>query len=142
MLQLQLDTKAAQETVDAMVQQIDHFKRVDVGQVLSEWQTEDMHRHRPFTMRSRAKGKATTIIRPHSRFEMQRSAYAQTQHARVERILAKPHAPRYRYKGKLRPYRLYRRWSTRPILRSEMMETLTRRASEAFAKIRWNPRHT
>jgi hypothetical protein len=41
-----------------MLNQIAHFKRVDLGAELSKWQTEDMYRDRPFTMRSRGKGTA------------------------------------------------------------------------------------
>ncbi|MET0722630.1 MAG: hypothetical protein ABWY64_17615 [Tardiphaga sp.] len=67
---IELDTKAIERRLEGMIQKIDHFKRVDVGAELSHWQTEDMHRHRPFTMRSRRAGRAATIIRPHSLYEM------------------------------------------------------------------------
>jgi hypothetical protein len=67
---IELDTKAIERRLEGMIQKIDHFKRLDVGAELSHWQTEDMHRHRPFTMRSRRAGRAATIIRPHSLYEM------------------------------------------------------------------------
>ena len=123
---IQVDAKAAQETVDSMIHQLTHFTRIDIGQVMSDWQTEDMHRQRPFTMRNRGAGRATTIVRPHSRFEVNRSRMAQRRIAR--------RAKSKKWAGVVSPFR---KWSTRPILRSEMMDDLVRRAQEALAKIKW-----
>jgi hypothetical protein len=132
---LSIEANVPEDKIGSMIAAIDHFKRVGIGHVMSEWQTEDMHRHRPFTMRSRAKGQAATVIRPHSLFEVQRSAYAQRQVGRLQKLLAKPHSARYQYRGKLAPYRQWRRWSTRPILRSELLSTLQSRLDAAMTKL-------
>src|SRR5262245_25161793 len=63
MIEIKLDgLDALKERVDNMAEQVEHLKRVDLGNELSDWQTEDLHRNRPFTMRSRAKGRAATVI--------------------------------------------------------------------------------
>ena len=130
MLQVIADVSGPLQLITGMINKVDHFKRVDIGMTMSQWQTEDLHRHKPFTMRSRAKGTAATVVRPHSRFEVLRSRYAERGQARVAKLLAKPRKRAYR--GKLAIYRNYRRWSTRPILREEMYVTLTRRMSDAL----------
>ena len=56
MIAISIDTKPLSSALGAMIARIDHFKRVDIGQGLSDFQTIDMHRGKPFTMRSRAKG--------------------------------------------------------------------------------------
>jgi hypothetical protein len=116
-----------------MIGNVTHLKRVGIGTALSEWQTEDMHRHRPFTMRSRAAGKATTKVRPHSLFEVNRSLYAQKGMVRVQKLLAKPRKRAYR--GQFAIYQFYRaRTSTRPYLRDSMFEALTVRLGELLQK--------
>jgi hypothetical protein len=119
-----LDAIAAR--IDGMVHKLAHAKAVDVGQVLSEWQTKDMHRRRPFTMRSRRKGRAVTVVRPHSRYEMQHSHRFQMKVRR--RLKRKPDAaiPLVR-----------RRWSTRPILRAELEEQLSQRVHELRERLKW-----
>ena len=73
MIAISIDTKPVSARLGAMIGRIDHFKRVGIGQGLSDFQTIDMHRDKPFTMRSRAKGMATTKIRPHSLYEMKQA---------------------------------------------------------------------
>jgi hypothetical protein len=132
---ISIDTKPFLDKVNGMLAKIDHFKRVDIGTGLSEFQVQDMHRHRPFTMRSRAKGQATTKIRPHSLFEMKRSIKAQRRVLRVHKSLAAGKRVRRKSLGALR----YERTSTRPILREEMysvlMERMIRLRDE---KLKWS----
>jgi hypothetical protein len=124
MFDIEVDTEALVKRIDAMRHKIEHFKAVDIGAELSAWQTDDMHRHRPFTMRSRRAGRAATKIRPHSLFEMKRSLAAQRRfmrHARHGQIIPEP----------------YRHWSTRPVLRVELFERLCERYDVLREKIRW-----
>jgi hypothetical protein len=87
-------------------------------------------------MRSRAKGRATTVIRPHSKYEVDRSRAAQAGYGRLQKQLAKPRKRAYR--GKFLKYRSYRKWSTRPILREKMFVLLDERMSRLMAeKLHW-----
>ena len=122
MLQVEVDVSEVEKLIGRMLTAIDHFKRVGVGLLLSIWQTGDLHRHRPFTMRSRARGMATTVLRPHSLFEVQRSLAARRRQARLLKLLAKPR--KRAYHGKLLSSQNYRTWSQRPILRAEMLTQL------------------
>jgi hypothetical protein len=127
-IQIQIDTKSLCETIDRMIETIDHFKRVDIGAGLSDFQVDDMHRNRPFTMRSRARGTATTKIRPHSLYEMQRSAGAFRRYRRAlpkyEAFIAsgKKRRRKAKYVRTVEAYRPHT--SARPILRAEMLATL------------------
>jgi hypothetical protein len=143
-LEIDIDTEALSKRIGDMLEKINHFKRVDIGMGLSEWQTEELHRHRPFTMRSRAKGLAVTKIRPHSLFEMERSAHAAEQVVRYRRALAMAAAKAYagkrvrKYRRRHRHQRFYRHTSTRPILREEALEVLMiEMANLLEAKIKW-----
>jgi len=132
---IEVDATKLLERIDGMIKKIDHFKRVDLGNELSAWQTEDLHRNRPFTMRSRARGTATTKIRPHSLYEVEHSAraqmrYAQRMRRRTRRIGSIAITPS--------PLPMFRHWSTRPILRSEMIQRLIERMNTALAeKLKW-----
>jgi len=120
----------AADTVRSMIGLIAHLKSVDLGMEMSDWQTEDLHRHRPFTMRSRAKGRVVTVIRPHSLYTMERSAYAHKElFRRIKRrkkggavMIARLLSPR-------------RHWSTRPILRAEMEDIFSRRLMEMVPRL-------
>jgi hypothetical protein len=132
-VRVSIDVEDVLSTVSQMLWKIDHFKRVDIGQGLSEWQTEEMHRHRPFTMRYRAKGLAITKIRPHSLARMERMVGVQNRIVGV------------RKKGgwKLRKRKLkihFRpRTSTRPILREELFVALEERMTRLLAdRLRWS----
>jgi len=138
-MQISIDTSAVENRLAAMHDKIEHFKRVDLGQELSEWQVEDLHRNRPFTMRWRT-GKAQTVLRPHSLYEMLRSegaALPKKQQMRLVRgIRSKLGHPLSRkfYKS----LREHRHWSTRPILRAEMEAGLWNRMRTLFEeKITW-----
>jgi len=124
-LEITVDTKEVTERIKAMIGKLDHFRRVDIGMGLSEFQTDEMHRDRPFTMRSRAKGIAVTKIRPHSLYEMEASARAQKRYVRAKKRYETKWLPSGKKRRKRKPKYVvvaetYRHWSTRPILRSEM----------------------
>jgi hypothetical protein len=118
MFTMQIDTSAIEERLHAQLKKIGHFKAVDMPAEMSDWQTADMHRKRPFTMRFRRAGKAATRVRPHSRYE--------TLHMR--RLL------RRRIKRQQEP----RRFSSRPILRDELFSQLYERMQSLLeTKLRW-----
>jgi hypothetical protein len=113
------DLAQLEQTLAAMLHKLNHFSNVELGQMMSDWQVNDMHRHRPFTMRSRHK--ASTKVRPHS----------------LREVLG---VKRYRAKlaGKRLPRRHpHRRWSTRPILRAALQSKLFTTVTEAFQRISW-----
>jgi hypothetical protein len=113
-----------------MLAKIDHFKRVDIGAGLSDFQTQDMHRHRPFTMRSRTKGLAVTKIRPHSLYEMQHSQKVTMRLRRYLRSTAK--------RRRKKPPRFYAYYSQRPILREDLFAVLDERMTNLLnEKIKW-----
>jgi hypothetical protein len=128
-----MDTSGPLATIGAMIAQIDHFKRVGIGQELSAWQTEDMDRHKPFTMRSRAKGQAATVIRPHSLAEVLRSQGIQE---RITGVRKSGHG--WKLRARKLKIQLRRHWSTRPILRSELYAILEQRMNAALReKLQW-----
>jgi hypothetical protein len=118
MLDIFVNSFGPEKRLDDMLRKVRHFKAVDIGQELSAWQTEDMHRKRPYTKRNRRRGVASTVIRPHSRFEM-------GHRRRVARRLIR--------KGRYLP-----RWSSRPILRDVLLERLQNRLDILVAnKLTW-----
>jgi hypothetical protein len=122
---VEIDTSGPLGALNDMLGQLQHFGRVTIGQELSSWQVDDMHRHRPFTERNRGKKSASTLVRPHSRYEVNRSRMAQRRVAR-----------RARKKNALEPAPVLR-WSTRPILRAELLASLQTRLDEARGKLKW-----
>jgi hypothetical protein len=127
MFDLTVDTSIFVKRIDKMLARIDHVKRVEIGVILSKWQVEDMDRKKPFTRRSRAKGQALTVIRPHSLFEMKRSTRFQRRLVRMSKRKRKPYiAPQARLHT-----------STRPILREELFDKLATRMQELTASIKW-----
>jgi hypothetical protein len=143
-IEIGIDTEALAKRLDGMLVKIDHFKRVDIGAGLSDFQVEDMHRHRPFTMRYRAKGWAVTKVRPHSLFEVERSALAAGRVVRYRRALATAAArgafgkrPR-KYRRRHTHQRFYMHTSTRPILREDLVIVLEVRMQNLLEeKIKW-----
>jgi hypothetical protein len=139
-----IDTKAVEDRLKKMLAKLDHFRRVDVGLGLSEFQTDEMHRNRPFTMRSRAKGIAVTKIRPHSLYETKRSVQAQKRYKRARKRYEEKYLPSGKKRRKRKPKYVmvaetYRKWSTRPILRTEMEARLEDLMSYLLKqKINWN----
>jgi hypothetical protein len=141
-IEVKIDTDSVIKRIDAMRIKIAHMKRIDIGQELSEWQVEDMHRHRPFTMRRRAAGEASTKIRPHSLLEMLKSegvalSLKERRHllTGVRRNLKRP-----RMHKRHRPLvlREHRHWSMRPILRQELIDRLIDRVGQmVHEKLTW-----
>jgi len=126
--------EAVQHSVDHMLQSIDHLKSVDIGRELADWQVEDMHRNRPFVMRYRRAGRAVTVVRPHSLYEVERSArYQRKAGRRLIRLMKKPS------RKAAAAFRLFQaRVSARAILRQEMYEKLVERLGEMAAeKLKW-----
>src|SRR4051794_2012829 len=132
-LEVNIDTAGPLQMVSGMIRRIDHFRRVGIGAELSAWQVEDMHRHRPFTMRSRAQGRAATVVRPHSRYEVLRSRQTPRKGQRVLRAVAKPRTRLYRGKGLVYP--AYRKTSARAILRDELLAQLATRMRGAMHRL-------
>jgi hypothetical protein len=133
-VQIQINTKPLSEMLGRMIAQVEHFKRVDIGMGLSDFQTEDMHRNRPFTMRSRARGVAVTKIRPHSLYEMVGRVRTQRKIKRYVRDL--------NLGRRVQPKRAralqYLHTSTRDILRAEMYAVLEERMVRLLnEKITW-----
>jgi hypothetical protein len=132
----QRDIDRLQKRMENMAKHIAHIKRIDIGQELSDWQTHDLHRHRPFTMRSRAKGQASTKIRPHSLFEMQQSVRAQR---KVKRIVAALEAGKRVRKTRLHYLRWQQHYSTRPILREQIYNLLPPRMANMLRDhLKWS----
>jgi len=131
------DIKRLETRMENMIKHIAHIKSVDLGNTLSDWQREDLHRHRAFTMKSRAKGRATTVIRQHSLYEMQQSVRAQR---KVKRVVAALQAGKRVRKKRLHFYLGYQQpYSTRPILRDEVYRLLPPRLSTMLREhLKWS----
>jgi hypothetical protein len=128
----------AQHAIGHMLQSIDHLKSVDIGRELADWQTEDLHRNRPFVMRYRRAGRAETVIRPHSLFEMKRSVrYQTTRGRRLARLLGR-RTKRSWLKAQAAFHSFQPQTSQREILRQEMFERLVERLGEmAREHLKW-----
>jgi hypothetical protein len=139
-ISIEIDTEKLLRRIDSMRSKISHLKRIGIGQEMSLWQVQDMHRHRPFTLRRRAMGEAETKVRPHSLLTMLRSQgmllteRQRRGYARAVRKHLKHEVKRLRIK-----YRQPRRHaSMRPILRSELEHQLFLREVEAMNKaLKW-----
>jgi len=138
-----INVDAVIKRIDDMRSKIAHMKRIDIGQELSEWQVQDLHRHRPFTMRVRREGIAKTKIRPHSLLEMLKSegvalSVKEQRHylTAVRRNLKRP---RKHKRHRALVYREHRHWSTRPILRQPLIDRLWERVQEMVSeKLTWH----
>ena len=143
MFSIEIDNTALVKRLQDAHNRVVHFKRVDIGAELSAWQVEELHRHRPFTMRWRAQGRAQTKIRPHSLYEMMKSegeALTDRQRRRAMKGLRThlKHPITRKQRARLLHPREHRHWSTRPILRQEMEQRLNERLHQAFVeKIHW-----
>jgi hypothetical protein len=133
---VEVQNQAVLARLNKMVELIDHAKKVETGNALSTWQTEDLHRQKPFTMRFRAKGLAVTVVRPHSLYEMVRSEGAALDPKSRRRLVRGLRSKLGHPLGRkfLPSLRVHRHWSTRPILRSELFKKLAERATEVIAK--------
>lgn len=126
MIHITVDTTHASARIDKMLRRLDHVGRVEVGAVLSHWQISDLHRTRPFTKRLRSQGTARTILRPHSLYEMRRSRRFGSRVLRRAKRRATFVLPR-----------AFLHYSTRPILRANMLELLRQRMIGLAAHIKW-----
>lgn len=143
-MEIQFDVAPVVQRLQGMLEQIDWVKRVGLGQEMDSWQTDDLGRDKPFTLRSRARGYVRTTIHPHSYYETLRAAgrtaRARRQLKAVLRRKALFLAKRKRRPRKPKPKheRVYDHWSTRPILRQQLETQLEERMS-AFVrqKLSW-----
>jgi hypothetical protein len=137
MFTIDIDSKTLEEVqhkVDHMLQSLEHLRTTDIGRELSDWQVEDLNRNKPFTMRYRRAGKAQTVIRAHSLFEVKRSqAYQRRGALKLIRLTKRPS------RRAAAAFRLIQqRTSMRAILRAEMLERLVERLGEMAAeKLKW-----
>jgi hypothetical protein len=113
------DLRRIEDRLESMAQKIAHARTVDIGSTLSDWQVTDMHRRAPFTMRNKKRGTATTVIRQHSLYEMQRSAAYQRSVGRM----VKRHGKNFWVKLSRAQFHV----SQRPILREELLTELWQR---------------
>jgi hypothetical protein len=122
---------AIAKTVGKMIGSITYFGGVEMPKELSDWQTQDVHRKRPGTKRSRWRRGSTqvqTLFRPHSRYETTRS---QLHQRRLLRRLR-------RTKRRVITDFIQLKRSTRPILRESLIEQLRNRMVTAlFETISW-----
>jgi hypothetical protein len=141
MFTIDIDPKTLEEvqhSVNRMLLSIEHLRTTDLGGELSAWQTEDVHRNKPFTMRYRRAGRAQTVFRRHSLKRIKRSiAYQRRGGSLLTRALS-----RRTRKGYLRTMAQYHSFqpltSTLPILREELVEKLgTRLVEMAKEKLHW-----
>src|SRR5215475_9907923 len=133
-MDIKIDTSAVQKRMDDMLAKIEHVRRYDLKNTMSDWQVQDMHRHKPFTMRWLKAFKVQTKVRPHSLYETERSArYQRREGGRIIRLAAR---------GSRRAGPVFRAFepktSTRPILRTELEYRLMERMREMIQeKLTW-----
>ena len=87
MLKISLDASKSHAAVDGMLKKLSHFRRVDIGQEMSEWQTEDMNRNSRLPCARAPRVERQPIIRPHSLFEVQQRARPVKKYERAIRRL-------------------------------------------------------
>lgn len=123
--------------IGAMIGHVSYFGNVEMGKELSAWQTEDMHRQRSATRKTkwrRHQKSALTIIRPHSLYEVTRSQQYQK---RVKRKLRSRKAAPTRWRAP-RTAHVRLKTSMRPILRESLYQQFVQRLGAAFSEtITW-----
>ena len=126
MLTIDIDAvalKAIDRKLEEMQEKIEQLKHTGLADELADWETQDMHRRRPFVKRRRVG--ASTTIRPHSLYEMRR-----------RRKVFQRYARRHRRKGRyVTAFDI--RTSTRPNLRAELLDRLTIVGEPAAATLKW-----
>jgi hypothetical protein len=131
MIDIEADTKAIESRLNKMYWKIQRLGHRYIGMEMSEWQQDDVNRKRPYTKRAVRSKQASTLFRPHSRYEM-----------RVRRKLYRQAVRRAKKFGKkmalpVVPIRI-NRWSTRPILRAEMITRLRVRMHDMMReRLQW-----
>jgi hypothetical protein len=123
------------KTIGTMIGRITYFGGVEMPKEMSDWQTDDVHRRKPATKRSRWRASSTkvqTLFRPHSRFETEKSAlYQRRLMRRVRRV-----GTTKRFK-QINDYIQLKR-SSRPILRDSLARELEDRMATAMSEtISW-----
>ena len=122
-------------TIGKMIGRITYCGGVELPKELSDWQTDDVHRRKPATKRSRWRGGSTkvqTLFRPHSRYETEKSTLHQR---RLMRRLRRVGTTK-RFK-QINDYIQLKR-SSRPILRDSLVRELEdRMATAMFETISW-----
>ena len=137
MFQIEVDEKALEEvrhSINRMVQSLEHLRTFDLGGELSAWQTEDVHRNKPFTMRFRKAGRAQTVFRPHAWKQVIRSRrYQRSGGRKLARLVLHPSRKAAAAFGRFQSIT-----STLPILREELVEKLGERLLEmAKEQLKW-----
>jgi hypothetical protein len=139
-ISINMDIEPLMKRFERMSDKINNFKRVGIGSEMSNWQVEDMHRDKPFTMRWRAQGRAQTKVRQHSLYEMLRSQGAAMTLKEQKKIVRglKGHLKYRVRRGFYKSLQEHRHWSTREILRKQMEEDLMQRMSARMKRdINW-----
>jgi hypothetical protein len=117
--------------IGKMMGHISYFANVEMRQEFNAWQTQDLHRSKGRTKGSKWRRHAksvTTIIRPHSWYETQRSQAYQT---RLQRKLRRRKKPLKQF--------IQLRTSMRPILRESVYAVLPPRMQAALNEtLTWN----
>jgi hypothetical protein len=137
MFTIEIDPKTLEDvrhSINRMAQSLEHLRTVDLGRELSEWQVQDVHRNKPFTMRFRKAGRAQTIFRPHSWKQVRKSiAYQRRGGRALTRLVRHPSRKTAAAYGAFQPLT-----STRPYLREELVEQLAERLMEmAREQLQW-----
>jgi len=119
--------------VGAMIGQISFFAGVVMSREFSDWQTGVMGRKKPSLKKTpwrRHRRSASTLIRPHSRYETERSKkYQQGLRRRLKRR-KRPSADAMRL-----------RTSTRPILRETIYQEFVKGIEQSFIEtVVWPPK--
>jgi hypothetical protein len=117
-ISITIDTSAVEKRLADMSEKLNTLTQ-EIPTEFYNWQAEDMHRKQPRQKVWRRGKSVSTIIRPHSYAEMKRSQHAQ---ARARRR---------------RHSHLQARWSTRPILRAELLTRLQERMQALLASVKW-----
>ena len=125
-MRIECDVTPVVKRLLKMQRRIRWAKRTGIGTVMSEWQSDDLNRNRPYTKRWRQMGQVRTLVRPHSLREMKRS-----------RKFAKRELRRAKRRRAYVISRAYFKRSTRPILRVVMDTLLKERYREFIASIKW-----
>jgi hypothetical protein len=123
-----IGAEAIEAKLEAMIEKIHELKRNDLGDEFADWQTQDMHRGKAAVKRVR--GGVRTIVRPHSRHEVEASRHYQRKMVRRISTGTKRAAVAF--------MQFQARFSQRPILRAELTDQLRERMVELVqSKLKW-----
>lgn len=132
---INVDTSGPSNRIGGMVRAITIFGSRGIRREMDAWQTDQMHRQNAWSKRVpwRAhRAGAFTIIRPHSKFEVDRSRAYQMGQRRKQRAAARRKKPVLIAIANPKT-------STRPILRESLLDALAARLSAALARsITWS----